>query len=254
MKPKPPAEAPTAQKTAPVSPGIDAQAAQSFDDGPCSDFEKRLQAFFLVDEKQVAAPDSCFPALKQRPLNSPTLQGQASHLRFVIATLPDPLHTYFPLIFDRTAEAIQQAGQDEGYVYDSSSLPWETAGTADDANAEKRRKTSRAFFFSERLSSKRLLTTSPSIKVWLCSSSEKSRRPASIAVNSKMLSSGSTHCNQAAMESNVPRCKSSAPVSPVPFPRWWNCFAPQLRCSLHTPNRNCVFSAATSAAMAPCGG
>jgi hypothetical protein len=139
MKPKPPAEAPTAQKTAPVSPGIDAQAAQSFDDGPCSDFEKRLQAFFLVDEKQVAAPDSCFPALKQRPLNSPTLQGQASHLRFVIATLPDPLHTYFPLIFDRTAEAIQQAGQDEGYVYDSSSLPWETAGTGDDANAEKRR-------------------------------------------------------------------------------------------------------------------
>src|SRR5580698_2073159 len=136
MKPKPPAEAPATQKTAPA---LDAQAAQSFANGPCPDLEKRLQGFFLVDENEVAAPDSCFPALKQRPINSPNLQAQANHLRFVIATLPDPLHTYFPLIFDRTAEAIQQAGQDENYIYDSSWLPWETAHAGDDENAEKRR-------------------------------------------------------------------------------------------------------------------
>jgi hypothetical protein len=139
MKPKPPADTPAMQETAPTSPGIDVQASQSFENGPCPGFEKRLQAFFLLDEKQVAAPDSCFPEVKQRPPNSSALQGQASHLRFVIATLPDPLHTYFPLIFDRTAEAIQQAGQDENYVYDSSWLPWDTAHTADDATAEKQR-------------------------------------------------------------------------------------------------------------------
>jgi hypothetical protein len=139
MKPKPPAGAPTAQKTAPASPNIDTPALQSFENGPCPDLEKRLQGFFLLDEKDVAAPDSCFPALKQRPANSPALQSQASHLRFVIATLPDPLHTYFPLIFDRDAEAIQQAGQDEEYVYDSSWLPWETARAGDDENAEKKR-------------------------------------------------------------------------------------------------------------------
>jgi hypothetical protein len=139
MKPKPPAEAPTTQKTAPASPNIDTQASQAFENGPCPDLEKRLQGFFLIDENQVAAPDSCFPAIKQRPANSTALQGQASHLRFVIATLPDPLHTYFPLIFDRTAESIQQAGQDEAYVYDSSWLPWETARAGEDENAEKRR-------------------------------------------------------------------------------------------------------------------
>src|ERR1700722_16742643 len=138
-KPKPPAEAPATQKAAPPSASIDTQASQAFANGPCPDLEKRLQAFFLLDEKDVAAPDSCFPAVKQRPANSPVLQGQAGHLRFVIATLPDPLHTYFPLIFDRTAEAIQQAGQDEDYVYDSSWLPCETARTGDDASAEKRR-------------------------------------------------------------------------------------------------------------------
>jgi hypothetical protein len=141
MKPKPPAAAPApaTHKIAPASPGIDPQASQSFENGPCSDFEKRLQAFFLVDEKQVAAPNTCFPALKKLPANSTMLQGQARHLRFVIATLPDPLHTYFPLLFDRDAEAIQQAAQDELYVYDSSWLPWETAHADDDDKAEKRR-------------------------------------------------------------------------------------------------------------------
>jgi hypothetical protein len=139
MKLKPPAEAPTTQKTAQTSPGVDTKTSEAFESGPCSDFEKLLQTFFLLDEKNVAAPDSCFPSLKQPPPKSTALQEEANHLRFVIATLPDPLHTYFPLIFDRAAEAIQQAGQDEDYVYDSSWLPWETAPPKDDANAEKRR-------------------------------------------------------------------------------------------------------------------
>src|ERR1700722_12781220 len=46
------------------------------------------------------------------------------HLQFMVATMPDPLHTHLNLQFDRTIEAIQQAAQDEGYTYDSSWLPW----------------------------------------------------------------------------------------------------------------------------------
>lgn len=46
------------------------------------------------------------------------------HIEFIVATLPDPLHTHLNLQFDRAIEAIQQAAQDEGYTYDSSWLPW----------------------------------------------------------------------------------------------------------------------------------
>jgi len=45
-------------------------------------------------------------------------------IHFIVATVPDPLHTHLNLQFDRTTEAIQQAAQDERYTYDSSWLPW----------------------------------------------------------------------------------------------------------------------------------
>jgi hypothetical protein len=45
-------------------------------------------------------------------------------IRFVIATVPDPLHTHLNLSFDRLIDAMQQAAQDDGYTYDSSWLPW----------------------------------------------------------------------------------------------------------------------------------
>jgi hypothetical protein len=53
-------------------------------------------------------------------------ESPSSRLNFMIATLPDPTHTHFPLQFDRVSEAIQQGASDEGYVYDSSWLPWAT--------------------------------------------------------------------------------------------------------------------------------
>jgi hypothetical protein len=51
-------------------------------------------------------------------------------IEFVIATVPDPLHTHLNLLFDRTIEAIQQAAQDEKYTYDSSWLPWKQRAAA----------------------------------------------------------------------------------------------------------------------------
>jgi hypothetical protein len=81
----------------------------------CDDPLELLQSFFMQD---VTAPQVC----GDQP--APNLLGLQS--RFVIAILPDPLHTHFSLLFDRLVEAIQQGAQDEGYDYDSSWLPWET--------------------------------------------------------------------------------------------------------------------------------
>ncbi len=100
-------------------------AIPSIENGPCADIEKRLQAFFLVGKDEIGSPESCFPD-GLHPAKAGKAPDRIKHLRFVIATLPDPLHTHFPLIFDRAAEAIQQAAQDDHYVYDSSWLPWET--------------------------------------------------------------------------------------------------------------------------------
>jgi hypothetical protein len=64
------------------------------------------------------------------------------HLQFMVATMPDPLHTHLNLQFDRTIEAIQQAAQDEEYTYDSSWLPWkqsaeEYSSRSDEMDEEK---------------------------------------------------------------------------------------------------------------------
>jgi hypothetical protein len=132
----------SARKAAESPARANTLATKSLDEGPCADLEKRLQSFLLVDESEIVAPNSCYPADGPR-VPSRTLLGKATQLRFVIATLPDPLHTHFPLIFDRSAEAIQEAAQDDQYVYDSSWLPWETeqasyARIDDQDTAEKR--------------------------------------------------------------------------------------------------------------------
>jgi hypothetical protein len=125
---KPPSDSPPvlAKKTTKSSTHPNTPAVEALARGPCPDIEKLLQTFFLVDEKEIVAPGSCYPGETRQQPNSSTLQGQAQQLRFIIATVPDPLHTHFPLIFDRSTEAIEEAAQDDGYVYDSSWLPWET--------------------------------------------------------------------------------------------------------------------------------
>jgi hypothetical protein len=100
----------------------------------CLDPEKILQEFLLADGADVAAPDSCYSekflhdaeAVKSRLASQQRLQTRTSRLKFIVAILPDPLHTHLSLQFDRKIEAIQQAAQDGGYDYDSSWLPWET--------------------------------------------------------------------------------------------------------------------------------
>src|SRR5579863_4447600 len=82
----------------------------------------------------------------------PSKQKQDNHanhrptfnLKFVVATLPYPIHTHFALVFDRMAEVIEDGAQDEGYSYEASWLPWNDrqmsyVRIADDDEASARR-------------------------------------------------------------------------------------------------------------------
>ncbi len=86
----------------------------------CRQIANRLRRFYAVEP----SPDSCYPEGTAVPDEvKPVATGK---LGFVIAVVPNPVQTHLPLMFDRSIEAIQQAAQDESYVYDSSWFPWNT--------------------------------------------------------------------------------------------------------------------------------
>lgn len=60
-------------------------------------------------------PTVFFTLLKQSPL-----------MHYAVVLAPNPLRTQLGVIFDREMSVVQQAAGDEGYVYNSSWLPWTT--------------------------------------------------------------------------------------------------------------------------------
>jgi hypothetical protein len=46
-------------------------------------------------------------------------------LKFLIASLPDPVHTHMALLFDRGIESIQSAAQASGYLFSRAWMPWD---------------------------------------------------------------------------------------------------------------------------------
>jgi len=64
------------------------------------------------------------PSVRQAPWHVP--QNQRANIDFVIATLPDPVHTHLSLMFDRHIEAIQNAAQSsgQGYLFSRAWMPW----------------------------------------------------------------------------------------------------------------------------------
>jgi hypothetical protein len=60
------------------------------------------------------------------------------NVRFVIAVLADPVHTHLALSFDRGVEALQQAAQRMGYVFDRAILPWDVNQPSPSDDIEKR--------------------------------------------------------------------------------------------------------------------
>jgi hypothetical protein len=80
-------------------------------------------------------PASCFPGIKDPPALTPP--NPPADLNFVIATVPNPVQTHLPLLFDRSVEAIQQAVQDEGYTYDGSWFPWDDTAKDHDSSSDE---------------------------------------------------------------------------------------------------------------------
>jgi len=144
----------TAVRAAPVASREPSEptAKSAFASGGCGELEETIRTFLLAPGDGVAAPASCYAGdaraskekLAQQDAGmSAALRAKTGNMQFVIAILPDPVHTHFSLMFDRFAEAIQQGAQDEEYFYDSSWLPWEknsAAGMDRDKSAEQQAK------------------------------------------------------------------------------------------------------------------
>jgi hypothetical protein len=105
----------------PVRPGGTPGAQNKKTDSQlaCESISNALAEFLGTNTDDVPQPDSC--------VAKPTDRHYAGHanLKFILATLPDPIHTQLPLIFDRMSEVIQYAAEDESYLYERSWLPWE---------------------------------------------------------------------------------------------------------------------------------
>jgi len=52
-------------------------------------------------------------------------RAKQGHIKFVIASLPDPVHTHMALLFDRSIETIQKAAQANGYLFSRAWMPWD---------------------------------------------------------------------------------------------------------------------------------
>jgi hypothetical protein len=50
--------------------------------------------------------------------------GSRAGIRFVIATVPDPIHTHLAHFFDTSIDAIEQGAFNDGYLFDSAVMPW----------------------------------------------------------------------------------------------------------------------------------
>src|SRR6266446_10174363 len=90
----------------------------------CRGLEEELKEF--LDIKDLILPKQCYES-GDAPIGEtqPEVTEKTSQLKFVIALLPDPVHTHLPVLFDQFAVAIQEGAQDEKYDFDSSWLPWD---------------------------------------------------------------------------------------------------------------------------------
>jgi hypothetical protein len=61
------------------------------------------------------------------PMDQPATAGLTKEtIQAVIAVVPDPVHTNLALFFDRQMDALEQAAQDCGWIFDEAVLPWDS--------------------------------------------------------------------------------------------------------------------------------
>ena len=92
----------------------------------CEEIVKRLNRFssgeVSISSREVPVIKSCYsdPGA-YRPLES----NIGPKVHFAIALVPNPIQTHLPLAFDRSIEVIQEAAEDNNFIYDSSWFPWD---------------------------------------------------------------------------------------------------------------------------------
>ena len=95
----------------------------------CRSLQDELKEFLAI--KTLALLPTCYADSKTGTETSPAdLSSTSSDLKFVIALLPDPVHTHASTFFDQFAVVIQEAAQDEKYDFDGSWLPWDDDSTS----------------------------------------------------------------------------------------------------------------------------
>jgi hypothetical protein len=63
---------------------------------------------------------------------------KAADVRFVIATVPDPVRSHLSLFFDRSIDAIEQAAQEAGYMVARAGMPWDGSTHEESPDLDKR--------------------------------------------------------------------------------------------------------------------
>ena len=79
-----------------------------------------------------AVETSVYGSQKNHPAEAQVLdmwgvpEGQRNDVDFVIATVPDPVHTHLSLVFDRNIDAIEKGAQasGQGYLFSRAWMPW----------------------------------------------------------------------------------------------------------------------------------
>ena len=90
------------------------------DSEKATDYEKEQEKQELLDEKKADPPKCRVPD------------------NFILALVPDPVHTHLALAFDRTIDVIEEAAQDEGYTFDRAILPWDSKTHIESPDYESR--------------------------------------------------------------------------------------------------------------------
>jgi hypothetical protein len=108
-----------------ISSGICRLTVSADSNSPCGNCEaicpaKELSGLIETYFRAVSGNNQKFRATHW---NVP--QAEQDNIRFVIASLPDPVHTHMALLFDRGIETIQSAAQANGYLFSRAWMPWE---------------------------------------------------------------------------------------------------------------------------------
>ena len=128
-----------------TKPATGKAAAREYLPG-CSILEEKLEEFLDLDTdteiERLSPPQQCYAEGVKRAESGADVAQKSSQLKFVIALLPDPVHTHLSVLFDQFAAAIQEGSQDEKYDFDSSWLPWDDADShyalfADDKDSNR---------------------------------------------------------------------------------------------------------------------